>query len=40
MNLFEDSEELMNLYQAMDRMKNRFGKNALGRASGFELASG
>ena len=39
MNLFEDSEELMNLYQAMDRMKNRFGKNVLGRASGFELAS-
>ena len=39
MNLFEDSEELMNLYQAMDRMKNRFGKNALGRASGFELVS-
>ncbi|QDP86440.1 DNA polymerase IV [Chryseobacterium sp. SNU WT5] len=37
MNLFEDSEELMNLYQAMDRMKNRFGKNAVGRASGFEL---
>ncbi|MDQ0477238.1 MULTISPECIES: DNA polymerase IV [Chryseobacterium] len=40
MNLFEDSEELMNLYQAMDRMKNRFGKNALGRASGFELVYG
>ena len=39
MNLFEDSEELMNLYQAMDRMKNRFGKNALGRASGFDLVS-
>lgn len=39
MNLFEDSEELMNLYQAMDRMKNRFGKNALGRASGFQLVS-
>ena len=39
MNLFEDSEQLINLYQAMDRMKNRFGKNALGRASGFELAS-
>ena len=39
MNLFEDSEELMNLYQAMDRMKNRFGKNILGRASGFELVS-
>ena len=39
MNLFEDSEQLINLYQAMDRMKNRFGKNALGRASGFELTS-
>ncbi|WP_027378086.1 DNA polymerase IV [Kaistella palustris] len=37
MNLFEDSEQLINLYQAMDRMKNRFGKNAVGRASGFEL---
>ncbi|WP_407532037.1 DNA polymerase IV [Elizabethkingia meningoseptica] len=35
MNLFEDTEELMNLYQAMDRMKNRFGSDALGRASGF-----
>lgn len=35
MNLFEDTEELINLYQAMDRMKIRFGKNALGKASGF-----
>ncbi|ROI09411.1 DNA polymerase IV [Kaistella haifensis] len=34
MDLFEDTEELMNLYQSMDRMKNRFGKNAVGRASG------
>lgn len=34
MNLFEDTEELINLYQAMDRMKIRFGKNAVGRASG------
>lgn len=34
MNLFEDTEELINLYQAMDKMKIRFGKNALGRASG------
>ncbi|WP_226064546.1 DNA polymerase IV [Kaistella polysaccharea] len=39
MNLFEDSEQLINLYQAMDRMKNRFGKNALGRASGFDLVA-
>lgn len=34
MDLFEDTEELMNLYQSMDRMKNRFGKTAVGRASG------
>ena len=35
MLLFEDTEELMNLYQSMDRIKNRFGKSAVGRASGF-----
>lgn len=34
MNLFEDTEELINLYQAMDRMKQRFGRNAVGRAAG------
>lgn len=34
MLLFENTEELMNLYQSMDRMKNRFGKTAVGRASG------
>lgn len=34
MHLFEDTEELMNLCQSMDRMKNRFGKTAVGRASG------
>lgn len=34
MNLFEDTEELINLYQAMDKMKLRFGENALRRASG------
>ncbi len=38
MNLFEDTEELINLYQAMDRMKMRFGKYALGRASGFQIS--
>lgn len=32
MNLFEDTEELMNLYQAMDRMKRRFGNGAVCRA--------
>lgn len=39
MNLFEDSEELINLYQSMDGIKNRFGKSAVGRASGFKLKS-
>ena len=37
MNLFEDTEELMNLYQSMDRIKNRFGSKAVGRASGFDF---
>lgn len=34
MNLFEDTEELISLYQAMDRMKMRFGKDAVKRAGG------
>ena len=37
MNLFEDTEELMNLFQTMDKIKNRFGSNAVGRAAGFNL---
>jgi len=37
MNLFEDTEELMNLYQSMDKIKNRFGSKAVGRASGFDF---
>lgn len=37
MNLFEDTEEQMNLYQTMDYLKNRFGKDILGRASGFDF---
>lgn len=37
MNLFEDTEEQMNLYQAMDNLKNRFGIGAVGRASGFDF---
>ena len=37
MNLFEDTEELMNLYQSMDYIKNRFGAAAVGRASGFHF---
>lgn len=33
-NLFEDSEEMISLYQAMDRIRNRFGDRAVLRASG------
>lgn len=37
MNLFEDSSELISLYQAMDNIKNRFGSSAVGRAIGFDF---
>ncbi len=33
MNLFEDTEEMMNLYQAMDHVRNRFGSRCVMRAS-------
>ena len=33
-NLFEDSEEIINLYQAMDRMRRVYGAQAIGRAVG------
>jgi DNA polymerase-4 len=39
MNLFEDSEEMANLYQAMDRMRNRFGSQAVRRANGLDVKS-
>ncbi|MGQ1784039.1 MULTISPECIES: DNA polymerase IV [unclassified Saccharicrinis] len=32
--LFEDSEKIIKLYQAMDRMRNRYGQNAVKRAIG------
>lgn len=35
MNLFEDTEELISLYQTMDKIKMRFGSTSVGRASGF-----
>lgn len=35
MDLFEDTEELISLYETMDRIKNRFGVSSVGRASGF-----
>ena len=34
-NLFEDTAELVALYQAMDRIKKRFGYNKIIRATGF-----
>ena len=34
MDLFEDTEELIALYQSMDKIKIRFGSSSVGRASG------
>ncbi|MCH8904628.1 MAG: DNA polymerase IV, partial [Bacteroidetes bacterium] len=31
-NLFDDTQEMINLYQAMDRIRNRYGQNAIKRA--------
>jgi DNA polymerase-4 len=36
-NLFEDTIEMMSLYQAMDKMKNRYGLDAVLRCGGIEL---
>ncbi len=36
MNLFEDSEEIVSLYQAMDKIRDRFGDRSLMRASGIQ----
>lgn len=33
-NLFEDSTEMVNLYQAIDRLKNRYGEHAVVKAVG------
>ncbi|HEX8269593.1 MAG TPA: DNA polymerase IV [Flavobacterium sp.] len=38
-NMFEDTEEMMSLYQAMDRIKNRFGFDAVSRCAGTMLKS-
>ncbi|MBS1637530.1 MAG: DNA polymerase IV [Bacteroidetes bacterium] len=35
-NLFEDTEEKINLYQAMDKIRNRFGDKAIMRSIGLE----
>ena len=38
-NMFEDSVELLKLYQAMDKMKIRFGQHKLQRASSLHTMS-
>jgi DNA polymerase-4 len=38
-NLFEDNERLLNLYQAMDNMRKRYGDRAVMRASGLGAKS-
>ncbi len=35
-NLFDDTEEMVNLYQAMDKMRIRFGDRAIIRATGMD----
>jgi DNA polymerase-4 len=35
-NLFEDSEEMINLYQAMDNVRVKFGERSVVRASGLQ----
>jgi DNA polymerase-4 len=37
-NLFEDSEEIINLYQAMDRMRLRFGEDKIHRAAALSFS--
>ena len=36
-NIFEDTQEIMALYQAMDRMKTRYGFDAVARCGGARL---
>lgn len=38
-NLFEDSEKMLNLYQSMDKIRERFGDRAVMRASGMNARS-
>lgn len=38
-NLFDESEEMINLYQAMDRIRSRYGDRAVMRAAGMEARS-
>ncbi len=40
LNMFEDTPEMVNLYLAVDRMRNRYGKDAVGRAVGVKNLEG
>jgi DNA polymerase-4 len=35
LNMFEDTKELVELYQTIDRIKKRYGSGAIKRASGY-----
>ena len=35
-DLFNDTTEMINLYQALDNMKKKYGKNAIQRAGGMK----
>ncbi|MFL5752890.1 MAG: DNA polymerase IV [Bacteroidia bacterium] len=37
-NMFEDTTEQLSLYQAMDKIRNRFGDDAIARAAGMEVS--
>ena len=37
LNMFEDTPKSVNLYKAMDKLRNRYGKKAIGRAVGMGL---
>ncbi len=38
-DLFEDSQEMLKLYEAMDLVRNRFGEGAVKRANGMDVKS-
>ena len=38
-NMFEDTVEMMSLYQTMDKIRNRFGADAVSRCAGTKLKS-
>jgi DNA polymerase-4 len=40
LNMFEDTPEMVNLYLAVDRMRNRYGKDSVGRAVGVKNLEG